>query len=598
MKTRQSELQTASSNLTRTLSSVALPGRVSDTSTDSQQEDSVASYPRPSLQPRTAQESNSCLIPESFGQEGQLNRSKLIGDFLKDIQSTVNAQVCSIFLIDDNGHLKREGIIGFDMEGQPIDTTLFIAEEYPLDGTSAVGKTAQPGNDRYGAYLYIDSIHDNSPDFVSKDKLKEYEALFGRIDSAVYVPIHGPNSTYGVLRVFNKVNVDKKPNPEARFSSDEQIYLAQAAAYFGTNLRELRKNQDQQFSLVLQNNILLDWADINRKVLCIETSDQRSVHDEIFSIYQSILRHLARRSDSYVKSAILRLIRSDNKLVYVSSHTRDEDDYRDNQPRQMPQLDRGATGTFSLVGEVAQTGKNLLIRDIASPDSIELFINQQWIKSNNLQDFFCIALRVNNNTIGTLSLFTGKNRHLALEDQRYLEGISNLIGLYTSLIFSSPYVAIGKIDQKYLDSFLCSLSPPQAINLSTLLLEDASPIPSSNIYRSSALTNNNSPSFQISRLANNPTPRRTVTWGTRMGRRMKPRYSPENIWFTVRQISREAHLPSEMVSDVLENNPAFVRAANLEAENSEPVYASRAAYNRKISPIGKIKSILLNRVVG
>jgi hypothetical protein len=79
---------------------------------------------------------------------------------------------------------------------------------------------------------------------------------------------------------------------------------------------------------------------------------------------------------------------------------------------------------------------------------------------------------------------------------------------------------------------------------------------------------------------------------------MKPRYSPENIWFTVRQISREAHLPSETVSDVLENNPAFVRAANLEAENSEPVYASRTAYNREVSPIGKIKSVLLNRVVG
>ena len=83
-----------------------------------------------------------------------------------------------------------------------------------------------------------------------------------------------------------------------------------------------------------------------------------------------------------------------------------------------------------------------------------------------------------------------------------------------------------------------------------------------------------------------------------MGRRMKPRFSPENIWYTVRQISQEAHLPVETVSEVLENDTAFVRAANLEAVNSEPVYASRVTYNREVSPIGKIKSVLVNRVVG
>ena len=83
-----------------------------------------------------------------------------------------------------------------------------------------------------------------------------------------------------------------------------------------------------------------------------------------------------------------------------------------------------------------------------------------------------------------------------------------------------------------------------------------------------------------------------------MGRRMKPRFSPENIWFTVRQISQEAHLPAETFSHVLENDPAFVWAANLEADNCEPVYASRTAYNREVSPIGTIKSVVVNRVVG
>jgi uncharacterized protein YnzC (UPF0291/DUF896 family) len=207
----QNVLQTASANLTQTLSSVELPGRV--------------------------EEFDSRQIPKSFSEKEQQQRSALIHDFLKDIQATVNAQVCSIFLINENGHLKRDGITGFDQYGQPLDERRYGTEEYPLDGTSAVGKTAQPADGRYGHYLYIESVHNNCPDFVRGDKLKEQEAVCGRIDPAVFVPIHGPNRSYGVLRVFNKVNKeDNKPIPGAKFTVDEQVYLAQAAAYLGLNL--------------------------------------------------------------------------------------------------------------------------------------------------------------------------------------------------------------------------------------------------------------------------------------------------------------------------------------------------------------------------
>jgi len=458
MNSHQDQVQAASLNLIRTLSSVDLPGRISEDITHSP----LIGKKEPPF------------IPESFSEVQQHDRRRLIDNFLTDIQSTVKAQMCSIFLINENGQLKREGSVGFDSNGLPIDATLLEAEEYPLDHSSAVGKAAESGNGRYGNYLYIDSIHDNCPVFVRIDKLQEYEAVFGRIDAAVFVPIHGPNSSFGVLRVFNKVNPGNKPIPKMSFSPEEQIYLAQAAAYFGANLRELRKNQDQNFALDLQNNILLNWALINQKVISSESRDKHRVHDEIFSIYHSILRHLTLPADSYVKSANLRLIRSDNKLAHVASYTRDEDGFKDNQPRQLPQLDRGARGSFNLVGEVAQSGKNCLIRDVSNVNSLNLFVNQSWIMENNLQDFLCIALKANGYTIGTLSLFTAKNRCLALEDQRYLEGVANSLGLYTSLIFSSPEVDRGTVDQNLLDSFLYSISPPQAINLSTLLLEDTS----------------------------------------------------------------------------------------------------------------------------
>jgi hypothetical protein len=451
-----SALRAASAHLTHTLSRIELPGRV--------------------------EEFDFCQIPRSFSTEEQQQRSELIRNFLQDIQVTISAQVCSIFLINENGNLRREGIIGFDQQGQLLDERRYGTEEYPLDGTSAVGNTAQPADSRYGRYFYIESVHDNCPEFVRRDKLQAQEAICGRIDPAVFVPIHGPNRSYGVLRVFNKINKeDNKPIPGAKFTVDEQIYLAQAAAYIGLNLRELRKSQDQDFSLVLQNNILLEWAKINQQVLSSDESNERKVHQEIHSIYHSILSHLARSSDSYVKSAILRLIRSDTMLAHVTSYTRDEDGYKDNEPRSRSPLDRGAQGRFNLVGEVAQTGKDCFIRDITGPDSIGLFVNQEWIQSNNLQDFFCIALKVNDDIIGTLSLFTAKNRCLALEDRRYLKGVASAIGLYTSLIFSSPDVERGKIDPRFLDRFLHTISPPQAINLHTLLLEDATPSQASSL---------------------------------------------------------------------------------------------------------------------
>ena len=83
-----------------------------------------------------------------------------------------------------------------------------------------------------------------------------------------------------------------------------------------------------------------------------------------------------------------------------------------------------------------------------------------------------------------------------------------------------------------------------------------------------------------------------------MGKKMKPRFSPENIWFTVKQISKEADLPENTVSRALEGEPGFVRASNIEADNGEPVYASRSTYNHSVSLAGKIGSVLANRVVG
>lgn len=85
-----------------------------------------------------------------------------------------------------------------------------------------------------------------------------------------------------------------------------------------------------------------------------------------------------------------------------------------------------------------------------------------------------------------------------------------------------------------------------------------------------------------------------VSW--RKGK--KPRFSPENIWFTASQISNEAAAPINNVSELLENNPAFVRAANLESIIGEPVYAFRSQYVMHVNLLGKVVSVLVNKIIG
>jgi hypothetical protein len=97
---------------------------------------------------------------------------------------------------------------------------------------------------------------------------------------------------------------------------------------------------------------------------------------------------------------------------------------------------------------------------------------------------------------------------------------------------------------------------------------------------------------------NKPSRKHKVQWKTIMGKKIKPRFSPENIWFTIEQISEEAQLSVSTVSMALESEPRIVRASNLETSNGEPVYASRIAYNENVTFAGKIRSVLVNRVVG
>ena len=91
---------------------------------------------------------------------------------------------------------------------------------------------------------------------------------------------------------------------------------------------------------------------------------------------------------------------------------------------------------------------------------------------------------------------------------------------------------------------------------------------------------------------------KSIAWSVRRGRRMAPRFSPENIWFTPRSIAQKTRIPEDHVAELLEADQHFVRASNIEAEGNEPVYAVREIYLRRTSPVGRLTSVLVNRIVG
>jgi len=103
---------------------------------------------------------------------------------------------------------------------------------------------------------------------------------------------------------------------------------------------------------------------------------------------------------------------------------------------------------------------------------------------------------------------------------------------------------------------------------------------------------------QVLDVAKRQAQRSKITWSVKRGRRMAPRFSPENIWFTPRQISDQTHLSIDAVSRLLESDVHFVRATNIESEGNEPVYAIKEDYQKKTSSIGRITSILVSKVVG
>lgn len=298
----------------------------------------------------------------------------IVSNALNIIQGEIKCQVAAIFVISKDGILRRIGLIGNDKNGALVDDDWLEDEIYEVSKSftgAAVSKDALR-QERYGEIKYSSNLDSFNLDLKNKS---QYMEKFGSLREAIALPLNGRNRTYGVLRVINK---------EGGFSPEDVSRLGSLADSTATALSNFRRD--------IENAILRYLS----RLLIQANSDTKLIYQEIADL-------LARNPETPYKSCIIRTSSEAGESFHIKALSLWDNvsSDRDNGPLFI--------NDGRLPEQVLKTGKRLVIRNIRSKKHIDKFANQKWIMSNNLDSYGCFPLTVKDETIGTISLYTGFN---------------------------------------------------------------------------------------------------------------------------------------------------------------------------------------------
>jgi hypothetical protein len=136
----------------------------------------------------------------------------------------------------------------------------------------------------------------------------------------------------------------------------------------------------------------------------------------------------------------------------------------------------------SIVARVYKDCHDLILYNYTQHKHFKRSNNKTWIIENKFRDFLCVALKVNEDCLGTISFFTGKRQILAKEDCRFLKTISNLVAvlLASGLQQEDTSNSSGITNYGPSDSVLPSGTAREQKSNSNLLHQDVSPVSSLN----------------------------------------------------------------------------------------------------------------------
>ena len=359
------------------------------------------------------------MIAEAAGKRNEIIRNRL-----KIFQQELGAQLCSVFLVDQDGILKCEDYYGFDSNGNLLQSELLSNEECPLDDVksllvkaiSPTGRMLHGGEKSiYGRPVVIDSSECMAQSVfnMAANQLEEMMHKCGVTYSACFMPINGSNRSYGVIRILNKVdpNNDNRVIKQASFSEGDICLMSLFAANLASDLKRAKSADQDKLILFLQN-------------LSLHSCKKSKSIDQNINIYQEILdfvvKYLSSTDFSCVKSAHLR-VQLKGQLCTIASWTNGEKGDKDKTNRSTTEH------PDSIVAKVYNDCHDLRIYNYPQHPYFKRSKNKDWIIKNKFRDFLCVALKVNEVCLGTISFFTGQHQILAKEDCRFLRIISNIL---------------------------------------------------------------------------------------------------------------------------------------------------------------------------
>lgn len=163
--------------------------------------------------------------------------TQFVADFVRE---SLNAEVAAIFLLEDKV-LYRQAVSG-------VEANWFAEECYDV-GQGITGKAVvTPPGERYGR-LMLDNAVEQSAVVVPENLVRYSRKLAsGSVSHLLAVPLNGQESTFGVLRVVNKLDTCRHPCLEGFENRDIEL-LTTLASIVAVAIENTRRLAEQTFLL-------------------------------------------------------------------------------------------------------------------------------------------------------------------------------------------------------------------------------------------------------------------------------------------------------------------------------------------------------------
>ena len=330
------------------------------------------------------------------------NTDELVDKCLQLSFDRLRPQLVSIFLFNKKGFFEKISCKGIDLNGKHIDNKWFSEERHAI-GSSFTGKVAicKPG-DFYGEAQYIEKLDLEKIDDRCRQK---YTEKLGHLKCAMAVPLNGEHRTYGVLEVINKLDAQNKLSRTA-FSNRDYFWLSIIGNHLATAISFRKKRKEFDLLSYISHELIEPFSD----------------NYEPSKVYKNIVDTLVSSLSNY-KACILR-VANNNRILEIVAKSGDDIDWDSFKDVPIETEDVTPTKVFN--------SKNIVqIENLQK--CTEEFINDLWIKKNNLISYYCAPLFVNDESLGTLSLFAGYKCKNYKTDTDFIANLCKLIGAHIKI---------------------------------------------------------------------------------------------------------------------------------------------------------------------